>query len=154
MAIPPQVPLDVIVTPRFDVFYALYALASEGSTPLGGWKEKAEARLPRGFAGSAKSVAPVPIFWPLLADALQATPGAMTFGSMLSALRSMPVNDLKASVLGGIFHDGSTVRALLKRDGNLSQVLADDNHPDRELLSHFGLRPYAANSPAVRALAS
>jgi len=154
MPIPPQVPLDVIVTPRFDVFYALSALSSEGSTPLGGWKEKAEARLPRGFAAAAKNVAPVPIFWPLLADALQGTPGAMTFGSMLSALRSMQLNVLKASILGGIFHDRSTVQALLKRDGNLSQVLADDRHPDRELLTHFGLRPYAANSPAVRALAS
>ncbi len=150
----PRIPIDVVVTPRFDVFYALYALSSEGSTPLTGWKENAAARLPRGLAAAAKSVAPVPIFWPLLADALQGTPGAMTFGAMLSALRSMPVNDLKASVLGGIFHDRSTVRALLRREGDLGQVLADDRHPDREMLAHFGLRPYAADSPAVRALAS
>lgn len=152
MATSPQVPLDVIVTPRFDVFYALYTLSIEGSTPLEGWKERAEARLPRGFAAAAKSVAPVPIFWPLLADALQGAPGAMTFDSMLSALRSRPVNDLKASILGGIFHDRSTVRALLKRDGNIGQILADERHPDRELLTHFGLQPYTAESPAVRAM--
>ena len=62
--------IELAVTPRFDVFYALYTLTSSASTPLDAWKEKALARLPRDFERAAKRVAPLPIFWPLLADAI------------------------------------------------------------------------------------
>ena len=148
-----QLSVEVVVTPRFDVFYALYTLSSEGSTPLDVWKDRASARLPRGFASAARSVAPVPLFWPLLADALQARSGAMTFEAMLSALKSTPVNDLRANVLDGIFHDRPTVQALLSRERTIAQVLAGDR-ADRELLTHFGLHPYKADSSAARTMSA
>lgn len=147
-------PLEVAVTPRFDLFYALHALTSEAPTPLDAWKVKAAARLPRDFHRLAQRVAPVPIFWPLLADALQSAPGALTFDEILSTLRSIPVNELRASVLSGIFHHRATVEALLSRKKVLAEVLRDESHPDREMLSHFGLRPYVADSPGVAALSS
>lgn len=81
-------PLEVVVTPRFDLFYALHALASEAPTPVDSWKAKAVERLPRDFQRQARRVAPVPIFWPLLADALQGAPGALTFDGIFSTLRS------------------------------------------------------------------
>lgn len=145
-------PLEVVVTPRFDLFYALHALASEAPTPVDSWKAKAVERLPRDFQRQARHVAPVPIFWPLLADALQGAPGALTFDEIFSTLRSKPVNELRASVLSGIFHHRSTVEALLAGRKTLAQVLTDANHPDREILSHFGLSPYVAGSPAAAAL--
>ena len=147
-------PLEVVVTPRFDLFYALHALAGEAATPVDSWKAKAAARLPRDFHQLARRIAPVPIFWPLLADSLQGAPGALSFDQILSTLRSVPVNDLRASVLGGIFHHRPTVEALLSRKKSLAEVLSDGNHPDRELLSHFGLRPYVADSPATAALSA
>lgn len=146
--------LEVVVTPRFDVFYALHTLVSEAPAPLDPWKEKAARRLPRDFARAAKRIAPIPIFWPLLADALQGTRGAMTFDDILSALRSMPVGELKASVLNGIFHDRTTADSLLTRKRTLRQVLTDERHPDSGLLSHFGLRPYSAQSPAAIAIST
>jgi DNA-binding transcriptional ArsR family regulator len=147
-------PLEVVVTPRFDLFYALHALASEGTTPVDSWKAKAAERLPRDFHQLARRAAPVPIFWPLLADALQGAPGALSFDQIFTTLRSTPVNDLRASVVSGIFHHRPTVDALLSRKKSLSEVLRDGNHPDRELLSHFGLRPYVADSPAAAALSA
>jgi DNA-binding transcriptional ArsR family regulator len=147
-------PIEVVVTPRFDLFYALHALASEAATPVDSWKAKAAERLPRDFHQLARRIAPVPIFWPLLADALQGAPGALPFDQILSTLRSVPVNDLKAGVLGGIFHHRPTVEALLSRKKSLAEVLRDGNHPDRELLSHFGLRPYVPDSPAAAALSA
>lgn len=147
-------PLEVVVTPRFDVFYALHALASEAPTPLESWKENAARRLPRDFARAARRIAPIPIFWPLLADALQGTPGAMTFDDVLSTLSAMPVNELKANILGGMFHDRATVEALLTRKRTLRQVLTDEHHPDSDLLSHFGLRPYNAQSAAAGAMSN
>lgn len=150
---PPRTfPLEVTVSPRFDLFYALHALASETATALQGWKEKARRRLPAGFAREAKRVAPLPIFWPLLADAVQHVPGGISFDEILTALNRMPAADLKTNILTGILHDGTQVEALLSRKKSLRQLLADDDLAGGELLSHFGLRPYDQRSEATAAL--
>src|SRR5437868_12111879 len=93
-----SVRIEFAVTPRFDVFYALYALTSSSPTPLDQWKKKASARLPNDFERAAKRVAPLPIFWPLLADAIQGVPGEVSFEEMLSTIREMPVDDLKRNI--------------------------------------------------------
>jgi DNA-binding transcriptional ArsR family regulator len=148
----PSFRVEAAVTPRFDLFYALHTLTSETPTPLQSWREKAMRRLPREFTRLAKRVAPVPIFWPLLADSLQSTPGAMTFTDIVATLGSMPVDELAANVMAGIFHDRSTGIALLARKKTLRQVLSDDRSPGGELLSHFGLLPYSPRSPAAMAI--
>jgi DNA-binding transcriptional ArsR family regulator len=144
--------IEFAVTPRFDVFYALYTLTSSSSTPLDRWKKKAAARLPGDFERTAKRVAPLPIFWPLLADAIQGVPGEVSFEEMLSTIREMPVDDLKRNILAGIFHHKATVDALVSNRDALKRVLADENLPEGELLVHFGLRPYDPGSPASRAI--
>jgi DNA-binding transcriptional ArsR family regulator len=152
MAPSASLPIEFVVTPRFEVFYALYTLASSGSTPLDPWKDKAIARLPRDFERVAKRVAPVPLFWPLLADSLQTIPGELSFEEILSAVRGMPVAELKANVLSGILHDPATVKSLITGKKGLRQVLTADKLPGGELLAHFGLRPYVADSHATRAI--
>jgi hypothetical protein len=42
-------PIEFVVTPRFEAFYALYTLSNTASTPLHQWKERALQRLPRNF---------------------------------------------------------------------------------------------------------
>lgn len=145
-------PIEVVTTPRFDLFYALHTLTSDALTPLGEWRSNAVARLPRDFARLAGSVAPVPIFWPLLADALQGIDGPLSFEDIVSTLSDMPVDDLRANVIAGIFHDRATTDALLSRKRTLRQVLTDDDFPGVEMLAHFGLRPYTPKSPAAVAL--
>ena len=144
--------IEFAVSPRFDVFYALYALTSSAPTPLGRWKENAAARLPQDFDRVARRVAPLPIFWPLLADAIQGVPGEISFDEMLSTIREMSVDDLKRNILAGIFHDSATVDTLVARKGALKEVLTDENLPGAELLMHFGLRPYNPSSPASRTI--
>ena len=144
--------IEFAVTPRFDVFYALFALTSGGSGPLQDWKQRALDRLPRDFERVARRVAPLPIFWPLLADAIQGVAGEASFGEVLSTIREMRVDDLKRNVLSGIFHDRATVDALLTRKNKLRQFLSDEALPGGELLAHFGLRPYSSESPAARTI--
>ena len=144
--------IEFAVTPRFDVFYALYTLTSSGHTPLGAWKERALLRLPRDFDRVAKRVAPLPIFWPLLADAIQGVPGEVSFEEVLSTIREMPLEDLKKNILSGIFHDRAAVDALVSRKKALRQFLVEEKTPGTELLTHFGLKPYNAGSPASRAI--
>ena len=145
-------PIEFAVTPRFDVFYALYSLTSSAPTQLEPWKAKALSRLPRDFERIAKRVAPLPIFWPLLADAIQSAPGEVTFEEALSTIREMPVKDLQRNVLAGIFHDRNTVDSLVTGEKSLSQLLSDDKLPGGELLGHFGLRPHNQGSQAVSAI--
>jgi DNA-binding transcriptional ArsR family regulator len=76
----------------------------------------------------------------------------MTFEEVLSTVREMPPAELKANILSGIFHDPATVRSLVAGRKSLKQVLTSDNLPGSELLAHFGLRPYAADSPATNAM--
>src|SRR6266550_6145527 len=145
-------PVEFAVTPRFDVFYALYAVTNSAPTPLDRWKEHALLRLPADFERLARRVAPVPLFWPLLADALQDTPGEMSFDEILSVLRAMPAKDLKTNVLSGIFHASATVEALVTGKKNLRQVVTNERLPEDEMLTHFGLRPYVPDSHATNAM--
>ncbi|GAC1410139.1 MAG: hypothetical protein NVSMB53_03650 [Gemmatimonadaceae bacterium] len=146
-------PIELVVTPRFDVFYALYSLTSNTPTSLAPWKERALRRLPRDFERVAKRIAPLPIFWPLLADAAQSLAGDATFEEILSTIRDMPLSDLQKNILSGIFHDRGAADALLTRKQSLRQVLSNDKLPGGELLGHFGLRPQSETSPAARAIA-
>jgi biotin operon repressor len=145
-------PVAFAVTPRFDVFYALYTLTHSAPSMLEDWKERAMARLPRDFERVAKRVAPVPLFWPLLADSLQRTQGEMTFDEIVSNLREMPAEDLESNILSGIFHDVATVRALVAGKKNLRQIIDNEKSGDAELLGYFGLRPYDASSDAAKAV--
>jgi Helix-turn-helix domain len=146
-------PVAFAVTPRFDVFYALYTLMHNAPSVLEEWKERAMARLPRDFERVAKRVAPVPLFWPLLADSLQRTQGEMTFDEIVSNLREMPAEDLKSNILSGIFHDAATARALVAGKKNLRQVIDNEKSSGAGLLGYFGLRPYDASSDAAKAVA-
>jgi DNA-binding transcriptional ArsR family regulator len=145
-------PIAFAVTPRFDVFYALYTATNSAPSALEKWKERATMRLPRDFERVAKRVAPVPLFWPLLADALQRTAGEMSFAEIVSTLREMPVEDLKSSILSGIFRDATTVQAMVSGKKNLRQVLGNETSEGAELQTMFGLRPYDAKSDATRAM--
>lgn len=147
-----SLPIEFVVTPRFEAFYALYALTSKAPSAVDRWKDRALVRLPRDFDRVAKRVAPVPLFWPLLADAFQRTPGEMTFEEILSSVSEMPAEELKANVLAGIFHDHGTVQSLVTEKKSLKQVLTSDKLSGGELLTHFGLKPYASDSHAVSAM--
>ena len=145
-------PVVFAVTPRFDVFYALYTVTNSAPSVLERWRERAIMRLPRDFERVAKRIAPVPLFWPLLADALQRMPGEMTFDEMVSTLREMPVEGLKSNILSGVFRDAATVQSLIGGKKSLRQVLAHEKLDGGELLMHFGLRPYDARSHATNAM--
>jgi DNA-binding transcriptional ArsR family regulator len=145
-------PTEFLVTPRFEAFYALYTLTSTASTPLDPWKERALARLPRDFERIAKRVAPVALFWPLLADALQHATGEISFAEILSILQEMPADELKSNILSGIFHDPATVKTLVTEKKSLRQLLTRGEVPGGELLTHFGLRPYSPDSRSTTAI--
>jgi DNA-binding transcriptional ArsR family regulator len=146
--------IEIAVTPRFDVFYALYTLCNAAPSTLDAWRAAARGRLPDDFGRVASRVAPLPIFWPLLADAVQSAPGEISFEEVLQTISEIPVEELQRNVLSGIFHDRSTVASLVSRKRNLKAVLGDEDLPGVALLEHFGLRPFDQSSPSVKAMTS
>jgi DNA-binding transcriptional ArsR family regulator len=102
----------------------------------------------------AGRVAPLPIFWPLLADAVQSAPGEISFEQVLTTVGEVPAEELQRNVLSGIFHDRATVASLVSQKRNLKAVLGDEDLPGVALLEHFGLRPFDQSSPAVKAMTS
>jgi ArsR family transcriptional regulator len=149
---PGSFPIEFAVTPRFDVFYALYSLTSNAPSQIDPWKERTLGLLPDDFDDAGKQVAPLPIFWPLLADAIQTVPGEVTFEEVLSSLREMPTERLQQNVLSGIFHDQDVVSSLVARKRSLRDAATDNKLEGAELLGHFGLRPYTPSSRAPRAI--
>ena len=145
-------PITFAVTPRFDLFYALYAVTNSAPSVLLDWRKRAIARLPRDFDRVARRVAPLPLFWPLLADSVQRTLGEMTFDEIVAKLREMPAEEFASNILSGIFHDAASVRALVAGRKSLRQAVASEKSEGAQLLGHFGLRPYDAGSDAAKAL--
>ena len=149
---PPRIEFGV--TPRFDVFYALYTLTSTAATPLDAWKNLALDRLPRDFTNRASLVAPLPIFWALLADAAQSVQGEISFDELVETIRELPASELQRNILTGIFHDTDAVDSLISERRTLKQIVIGAASPSRELLTAFGLQPFDTGSPAVRAITS
>ena len=149
-----QLRVEFGVTPRFDVFYALYTLGSTATTPLDAWKSAAQKRLSLDFVKSTSRVAPLPIFWPLLADAAQEVLGEISFDELVDTIAEAPISNLQRNILGGIFHDHDVVASLLSGEKSLKQIVTDNDSPGRELLTAFGLKPYDAGSASVRVINS
>ncbi len=154
MAASSQLRIEFGVTPRFDVFYALYIIASKATTPLDDWKDAAIDRLPRDFSKRATIVAPLAIFWPLLADAAQSVQGEISFEELVTTIRELPVGELQRNILGGIFHDDQAVDLLINESKTLKQTVAGVSSAGRELLKAFGLQPFEASSASARAITS
>jgi DNA-binding transcriptional ArsR family regulator len=127
---------------------------SNAPTPLTEWRYRAVERLPSHFAKRAQRIAPLPIFWPLLADSTQSIRGEVTFDVMLRALGNTSPAELRSYVLSGIFHAPATVQSLVSREKNLRRVIAESSPAETALLTHFGLGSYDSRSQSARTISA
>src|SRR5215207_2410157 len=95
--------VTAVATPRFEIFYALQALESGTGERLSEWRREIERRLPARARTEIARVAPCPLMWPLLADALREQPPALSFAQIISALAGIDDAGFQRSVLGGVF---------------------------------------------------
>lgn len=139
-------PIEIAVTPRFEIFYALQALESGSAGRLDHWRRGTEARLPARLRTDLAGVAPSPLIWPLLADALREEPGAITFPEMMQALRAMDGESFQRSVLSGVFKKTGAVAGLISGKTTLADTVKNESATQERLLTLLGLHPFSKSS--------
>ena len=140
--------VQVVVSPRFEVFYALRALESGAGESLHDWRRDIERRLPPRLRTSLASIAPTPLMWPLLADALRESPPAVTFNGMIESLRRMDERSFQTFVLGGVFKKSGAVENLIAGSTSLARTVAAEAESQEKLLTLLGLYPFSRQSAA------
>jgi DNA-binding transcriptional ArsR family regulator len=142
--------VKVEVTPRFELFYALQALESGAGDQLGEWRRQMERKLPPRIRTSIVSVAPSPLIWPLLADALRNEPPSIDYPQILAALRDMNDTAFQRCVLGGVFKAPGSVDGLMSGNATLRRIVTTEVQSQERLLSLLGLHPFARDSASAQ----
>lgn len=139
------------ITPRFEVFYALQELTQQVRPGHEAWKRETGRNLPRELKKSLQRLAPSPLLWPLLADALRDAPPMVQFGAMLDELRMLDIAAFQQAVLGGVFKRADSVQGLTSGERTLAETVAAEAASQKQLLTLLGLIPFSQNSPSARA---
>lgn len=144
--------MHVSVTPRFEIFYALRAL-DERSDVSAAWRQRSRRSLPDDFSAMVAGIAPHPMMWPLLADALRDSKPDAGFPEILETIQSADDRAFQHAVLSGIFRDTETVAALVAGKQSLGDAARAQAETGRSLLTLMGLDPFDQSSAVAAALA-
>lgn len=143
--------LSISVTPRFEIFYALRALDA-GTAATAGWSQRSRLSLPDDFNATVAGIAPHPLMWPLLADALRDATPDPGFPEIVRTIRSADDGVFQESVLGGIFRDRQTVAELIAGNHSLEDAARVEAEGDRSLVALLGLHPFDRSNAVALAL--
>src|SRR5687768_218375 len=139
------------VTPRFEIFYALRALDA-GAAVTAGWRQRSARLLPEDFGETVARVAPHPLMWPLLADALRDAKPNPDFSEIIETIRSADDRVFQESVLGGIFRDREAVAELIAGHRSLDDAVRVEAEAGRSIVALLGLYPFDKSTAVALAL--
>jgi DNA-binding transcriptional ArsR family regulator len=143
--------IDAVVTPRFEVFYALQVLQTGTAEHLQRWRKEMQRRLTPRLRSSLTRVAPSALMWPLLADSLSDSQPAPTFTEMMADMRGMGDDFFARAVLKGVFKTPGTVESLLSGQATLPATIAHEAETQERLLTLLGLYPHSGKGGSVTA---
>lgn len=144
--------IRVSVTPRFEIFYALRAL-NERSDATVAWRQQSHRSLPNGFGALVDKIAPHPMMWPLLADALRDASPDAELPEIVETIQSADDRAFQQSVLSGIFRDTATVATLVTGEQSLGDATQAEAARSPSLMTLMGLHPFDPSSDVAVALA-
>jgi DNA-binding transcriptional ArsR family regulator len=142
--------VHVAVTPRFEIFYALQALERGTGDRLDAWRQEVERRVTGRVRASLAKIAPTPLIWPLLADALRELPAAPAFQEMLHAVESMDDSSFQRFVLSGVFKSPGSVASLMEGEATLGDIVTRESKTYERLLAYLGLHPFDPASASAQ----
>ena len=149
---PFQSRMHISVTPRFEIFYALRALHERNDLTTA-WRLRSRRALPSDFNARVATIAPHPMMWPLLADAVRDSRPDAGFPEILATIQSADDHLFQHAVLSGIFHGTETVTTLVAGKQSLGDAVRAEAETGRSLLTLMGLHPFDESSAVAVALA-
>jgi DNA-binding transcriptional ArsR family regulator len=144
---------QVAISPRFELFLALWSVVGEKAARHGAWRRQARARLGGEFWRAHDALGGCAELWILFFDAAGPRPPESDLPQLLAAIRRRPAEDLVQSLLAALLHSASMAERLTAGKLTLAQALAALPRRKREWLGFMGLYPYEDGRPMARAVA-
>ena len=141
------------VSPRFELFLALWSMLSEKATRHGEWRTNARARLPADFHRAIEALGGAAELWILFFDAPGLRPPEKDVGEVLAAVRRRPAAELAEGLLSTLLHSPEIGARLFAQAISPAEALAALPRRKREWLGFMGLYPFVPDRPMARAVA-
>ncbi len=140
-----QPPLEFIVSPHFEVCYALASLSQPNIGLHPKWMELTKARLGEDLSNRLTSYGFA--FWLGVADVLESTRPGQNLESLLHGIASVDVETFRMRLLCGLLHDEDIVIQMV--EGKLTPAEAINRLPevDREWYAKIEVYPFMPESP-------
>lgn len=138
----------IVVTPRFEIFYALRALGHT-SGHAAQWRARTQTELSNALARAIRRLSPRPVMWALLADSLRDATPDPDFSQLLHTISSLNDADFQRAILGGVFHDATLLEAIITGRTTLGDAVSEHGSGNL-LLTLVGLYPFNRSSSAAR----
>ncbi len=147
------VPWKICVSPRFELFLALWSVLSDKAWRHGEWRRVARAKLSPEFHRAIAALGECPELWILFFDAPGLRPPEKEIGEVLTHIRRRPAAELTEGLLSTLLHSEAVGARLFAREVGPAEALAALPRRKREWLGFMGLYPYAPERPMAKAVA-
>ena len=141
----------ISASPRFEPFFALWSLTSEGARRHPAWRAHTRRLLPSAFWTALERMGGCPELWILLGDAPGPLPLEAEFEAVPTALAAISPERFRRETLFSVLHHDAAVDALME-GAELREALRLVPRAKREWLQFMGLYPPLPDSLAQAAI--
>jgi DNA-binding transcriptional ArsR family regulator len=142
---------ELVVSLRFELFYALASLFDPTARVHRSWRERAKRALPRSVRRDARVFGPARELWIALAAALPHDEPLDDGNAVCAALDAAEAREIAAKALRGLLHARELVDEML-RVASASRAIAKAPRAERDWLRTLGLVPYRRAAPLAVAI--
>ena len=149
----PAIPWKMRVSPRFELFLALWSALSGKATRHGEWRANVRARLGADFHRTIEALGGAAELWILFFDAPGLRLPEREIGEVLTAIRRRPAADLARGLLSTLLHSPEIGARVFAQEISPAEALAALPRRKREWLGFMGVYPYVPDRPMAKAIA-
>lgn len=145
-----KTPFEFIVSPRFELFYAMQVLLDRQSRIHPEWRKQAQSDLSGVFFNDLARFGNSPIIWPLIADSLRAYQGNLNVEQICKAILATDTIQFQREIISGAIHNAKLANDLISGRTKIRDAFLKIPTAKREWLAFIGLYPYDEQSPIVK----
>lgn len=144
--------LQIVASPRFEIFFALWSLLRRPSPRLEAWREQTLPQLREDFWQLERALGGAPEFWIALIDAPGKAAPTQSFAKLLASFSRLSPQVFLLRLLLGALHDLNLARQVASGQLSLFKALASLGPEKRPWLAFIGLYPALPKAPMLVAL--